>query len=435
MDSNASSIDEKYSRTTEWLFDQLPMFSKVGAGAYKPGLDTARRLSAAFAHPHSRYKTVHIAGTNGKGSTSHILASCLMAAGYRVGLYTSPHLSDFRERMRVDGVMIGKEEVVDFVERYRKMRLDCRPSFFELTTIMAFDFFARSGVDVAVIETGLGGRLDTTNIISPLLSVITNVTLEHTALLGDTVEQIAAEKAGIIKPGTPTVIGEDDELTRPVFARTAMDVSAPITFAQDIPVSCQALPDGRWAFSLMPSGHPDMACDLEGEWQKHNANTAITALRVLREDCGLDIPDCAIALGLSDVQGRTGLQGRWMHIGSNPETICDTGHNPAAWAYLAPRLREIAAQRTLRAVIGFAKDKDAEAIFSSLPKNAIYYLVQPACDRARPSTELLTIATANGLTASAYPTVAAGYDAARAASSPADTIFIGGSNFVVAEIL
>ncbi len=426
---------ETYRKTTEWLFEQLPMFQKVGAGAYKPGLDTARILSRAFGDAHRRFKAVHVAGTNGKGSTSHTLASCLMAAGYRVGLYTSPHLVDFRERMRVDGEMISEEEVVDFVERYRGMDLGCSPSFFELTTIMAFDFFARRNVDVAIIETGLGGRLDTTNIISPLLSVITNVSLEHTALLGDTVEQIAAEKAGIIKPCVPVVIGESTARTRPVFVEAAEKAYAPITFAEEHMINSRPLPDGRYAFSVYPLAAASMPCDLEGEWQKKNVNTAMAALRMLREDCGLNISDNAIAEGLADVQIRTGLMGRWMRLGEEPETVCDTGHNPGAWKYLAPRLARIASEKTLRVVIGFANDKDAESIFSILPKNAVYYLVQPDSKRARPSAELLDISAANGLTAKAYDSVTEGFSAAKADASPADVIFVGGSNFVVAEIL
>ncbi|MCM1451751.1 MAG: bifunctional folylpolyglutamate synthase/dihydrofolate synthase [Clostridium sp.] len=428
-------MDEAYRKTTEWLFGQLPMFSKIGAGAYKPGLDTAKALSKAFGDKHRKFKTIHIAGTNGKGSTSHMLASCLAAAGYKTGLYTSPHLVDFRERMRINGEMISEGEVVDFTERYRRMNLGCSPSFFELTTIMAFDFFARQNADIAVIETGLGGRLDTTNIITPILSIITNVSLEHTALLGDTIEQIAREKAGIMKPSVPVVIGEADELVRPVFAEAAAEAYAPITFAEDHRINCAELADGRYAFSLYPFGAPAMACDLEGEWQKKNALTAITALRLLREDCGLCIPDTAIAEGLADVQGRTGLQGRWMRMGENPEIICDTGHNPGAWACLAPRLAKMAREKTLRVVIGFANDKDVDSIFASLPKEAIYYLAQPDCRRARPSTELLEIARANSLQAKAYATVAEALAAAKADASPADAIFVGGSNFVVAEAL
>lgn len=428
-------MEEEYRSTTEWLFSQLPMFSKEGVGAYKPGLDTARALSKAFGDAHRKYKSIHIAGTNGKGSTSHILASCLAAAGYKVGLYTSPHLVDFRERMRVDGEMIPQEEVVDFVKRYRGMELGLEPSFFELTTIMAFDFFARSNVDIAVIETGLGGRLDTTNIISPILSVITNVSLEHTALLGDTIERIAAEKAGIIKPCTPVVIGEADDRTRPVFEKAAECAYAPISFAEDCKINCKELSDGRYSFSVYPLGTASMVCDLQGEWQKKNVNAAMAALRVLREDCGLKVPDSAIGFGLADVQGRTGLQGRWMRIGWNPEIVCDTGHNPGAWSYLAPRLRDIASERALKVVIGFANDKDVDSIFAVLPKNAVYYLVQPDSRRARPSIELLGIAKANGLDARAYSSVREGFAAAKNDASESDIIFIGGSNFVVAEIL
>ncbi|MCD8385733.1 MAG: bifunctional folylpolyglutamate synthase/dihydrofolate synthase [Bacteroidales bacterium] len=414
-----------YQDTIGWLYEQLPMFQRLGAGAYKPGLGTSQALDDAFGNPHRRFKTIHVAGTNGKGSVSHSIASVLMAAGYRVGLYTSPHLFDFRERIRINGQKITEAAVTDFVERYQRLGLDCSPSFFELTTIMAFDYFAQQGGDFAVIEVGLGGRLDTTNIITPELCVITNVSLDHTELLGDTLAQIAGEKAGIIKPGIPVVIGETTPETRPVYARKAEEVGAPITWAEESPRS--------------------VPCDLQGEWQGRNVNTALHALDILFRDV-LPTPlpsgltaDEAIALGMADVAGRTGLMGRWTKLQDNPTVICDTGHNLGAWQYLAPRLARIAQElgergATLRVVLGFANDKDVEHIFPMLPRDAEYYFVQPDVKRARPSASLLALAQSHALTGRDCGPVLTGYHQALAASIPTDTIFVGGSNFVIAEL-
>lgn len=402
---------DEYQSTIDYLFNCLPVFQSLGPGAYKPGLATARMLDDAFGNPHLRFKAVHVAGTNGKGSTSHMIASALMAHGYKVGLYTSPHLADFRERIRVDGEKISESHVVDFVRRYMAMGLGCEPSFFELTTIMAFDYFAAAGVDYAVVEVGLGGRLDTTNIIAPVLSVITNISLDHTSLLGATEAEIAGEKAGIIKPGVPVVVGEAQGYVRNVFEARAEEMGAEICFAEDTPVK----------------NAPQ--CDLEGEFQAKNINTALHALAYL------PVSEGAIADGLANVQARTGLMGRWMRLGSAPAIVCDTGHNPGAWKYIAPRLREIAKATTLRAVIGFANDKDVESIFPQLPADAVYYFVQPDVKRARTSQSLLELAEKNGLKGFDAGSVADGFAMAKAQSSPEDFIFVGGSNFVVAEIL
>ncbi|MCC8114971.1 MAG: bifunctional folylpolyglutamate synthase/dihydrofolate synthase [Bacteroidales bacterium] len=414
-----------YQDTIGWLYEQLPMFQRLGAGAYKPGLGTSRALDDAFGNPHRRFKTIHVAGTNGKGSVSHSIASVLMAAGYRVGLYTSPHLFDFRERIRINGEKITEQAVTDFVERYQKLGFDCSPSFFELTTIMAFDYFAKQEVDFAVIEVGLGGRLDTTNIITPELCVITNVSLDHTELLGDTMAQIAGEKAGIVKPGIPVVIGETTPETRPVYARKAEEVGAPITWAEESPRS--------------------VPCDLQGEWQVRNVNTALHALDILFRDL-LPTPlpsgltaDEAIALGMADVAGRTGLMGRWTKLQDNPTVICDTGHNLGAWQYLAPRLARIAAElaacgATLRVVLGFANDKDVEHIFPLLPRDAEYYFVQPDVKRARPSSSLLALAQSHHLLGRDCGPVPTGYKIALSACAQGDTVFVGGSNFVIAEL-
>lgn len=418
-------MNSEYEQTVQWLYEQLPMFSVIGPGAYKPGLNTARTLDTAFGHPHERFKSIHVGGTNGKGSVSHSLASVLMAAGYKVGLYTSPHLVDFRERIRVDGQMISKQAVVDFVRRYRSLGLDCQPSFFELTTIMAFDYFAMRGVDYAVIEVGLGGRLDTTNIITPILSVITNISLDHVALLGDTPAAIAREKAGIIKPGIPVVIGEAAGEVKEVFRQKAEAVGAPIVFADEHPLDYRQEAD-RLVYSWRGI---EVTCDLTGSCQNKNAATVLAALGFL------PVPVEAIVEGLANVQVRTGLMGRWMRMANNPETVCDTGHNSGAWQYLAPRLAAIAEQRNVRIVLGFANDKDVDAIFAMLPKNAIYYFAAPDVKRARSAESLLALGEANGLSGRAFASVKEACETARKESAPDDFVFVGGSNFVVAEAL
>lgn len=418
-----------YKDTVNYLFNQLPVFQNEGAGAYKPGLATAYTLSRAFGNPHTAFRSVHVGGTNGKGSTSHTIASVLMAAGYKVGLFTSPHLFDFRERIRVDGEMIPEDAVVDFVARYRSMGLDVSPSFFELTTIMAFEWFRTAGVDIAVIEVGLGGRLDTTNIITPMLSVITNVSLDHMAQLGNTEPQIAGEKAGIIKPGIPVVIGEAQGEVREVFSSTADRLEAPVIFAEDSPYDYR-ISDGKYEYRLHPDGDEYVKSDLTGIYQPKNMNTVLHALRLLP---GID--DEAIAEGMADVQLRTGLMGRWTELSHDgPKVLCDTGHNIGAWRYLAPKLTAMAEHSPLRMVIGFVSDKDVTPIFDILPKEAEYYFVTPSVKRARPSADLLSLAATHGLKARAFDTVRQGYDAALADSSSSDTIFVGGSNYVISDL-
>lgn len=419
-------MNSEYEQTVQWLYEQLPMFSVIGPGAYKPGLDTARALDTAFGHPHERFKSIHVGGTNGKGSVSHSLASVLMAAGYKVGLYTSPHLVDFRERIRVDGEMISKQAVVDFVRRYRSLGLDCQPSFFELTTIMAFDYFAMRGVDYAVVEVGLGGRLDTTNIITPILSVITNISLDHVALLGDTPAAIAREKAGIIKPGIPVVIGEAAGEVKEVFHQTAKAKGSPIVFADEHPLAWGE-DEGKMIYHWRGI---EVACDLTGTCQPKNAATALAAFGFLPF-----VSIEAIVEGMARVQSRTGLMGRWMRMADNPETVCDTGHNSGAWQYLAPRLAAIAGQRTTHIVLGFANDKDVDAIFAMLPKNAIYYFAAPDVKRARSAENLLALGEANGLSGRVFASVKVACETARKESAPDDFVFVGGSNFVVAEAL
>lgn len=422
---------ESYDEAIEWLYSQLPMFQRVGAPAYKPGLDTAHRLDASFGHPHRRYHTIHIAGTNGKGSTAHTLAAVLQSAGYHTGLYTSPHLVDFRERIRVDGVMIPREAVIDFIERYRKMDIGCSPSFFELTMTMAFDWFAACDVDVAVIETGLGGRLDSTNIITPDLCVITNISFDHTAFLGDTLPAIASEKAGIIKSGIPVVIGEAEGEVRRVFCSKAADVGAPIVFAEDRhPISSYCRSDGGWIYEGTPFG--TIIGELSGDCQPRNAATILTSLERL-VSLGYKIGDDAVCDGFGNVCRLTGLAGRWMRLSDNPLVICDTGHNTGGWEYISRQLAAMPGHKHI--VIGFVSDKDVSHILDMMPKDASYYFTQASIARALPSAELAELASHHGLKGVSVTTVEEAYKKALDACAEGEMIFVGGSTFVVADLL
>lgn len=415
-----------YKETVEWLYNQLPMFASLGPGAYKPGLATTRLLAQAFDNPHHSFKSVHIAGTNGKGSVSHTIAASLRQEGYKVGLYTSPHLVDFRERIMVNGQKISQDFVVDFINTYQKLNLDCSPTFFELTTIMAFRYFESQKVDFAVIETGLGGRLDSTNIINPELCIITNISLDHTALLGLTEEEIAYEKGGIIKENTPVIIGSAEGRVREIFQSIAESKNAVIDFAQDQPVDHHN-DDGRICFKKCGL---DLEYALLGEWQIENGNTALHALEFLP----VSLP--SVATAMKDVNDYFGLQGRWQTIRKlDPTVICDTGHNPGAWKYLGPRLKRISEQHRLRMVLGFANDKDIAAIIEYLPLNADYYFVQPAVKRAAKASDLLHMAMNRGVKGAAFPTVEDGYKKALSDSGKGDFVFVGGSNYVVAEVL
>lgn len=422
---------KEYNDAIEFLYTSMPMFQRVGASAYKPGLDTVKLLDEKFGTPHKNYLTIHIAGTNGKGSTAHTLAAILQSAGYRVGLYTSPHLVDFRERIRVNGRMISRDAVVDFVNRYRAMSLECYPSFFELTMTMAFEYFAREKVDIAVIETGLGGRLDSTNIITPILSVITNISFDHTAFLGNTLESIALEKAGIIKPSVPVVIGEAQDSVREVFQQKADEQRAPIYFAEDVAPfdSIEPLQDGL-LYKNTPYG--DIIGELMGDCQPKNAATILTALPLLAE-CGIKVSAQSVKDGFAHVGSLTGLMGRWMTLHRNPHVVCDTGHNVGGWQYLSRRLKSI--DGTLHMIIGFVNDKDVSHILEMMPKTARYYLTNAQIERAMPVAQLAEIATECGLVGEQFPSVEDAYNAALADASTEDTIFIGGSTFIVADLL
>lgn len=424
-----------YPETIEYLYKSAPLFQQVGGAAYKEGLFNTRELDRHFGHPHRRFRTIHVAGTNGKGSVSHTLAALLQAAGYRTGLYTSPHLMDFRERIRVNGEMIPEAAVVDFVERERAFFEPLHPSFFELTTALAFKFFAEEEVDVAVIEVGLGGRLDCTNIITPELSVITNISLDHTQFLGDTLEKIAAEKAGIIKEGVPVVIGEVLPRTRPVFESVARDRNAPVFFAEEEnEIRNVALTEtGTFRYDTCSMGEFD--AELTGWCQPKNTATVLCAVKRLYSsfpNLKTSWETCSGAF--SRVGKMTGLMGRWQKVSSRPAVILDTGHNIGGWQYLGRQLSAVHC-KTLRIVFGMAADKDVDAVLGCLPVSAVYYFTKASVRRAMHEDELAGKAGAHGLRGLSYPDVVAAVNAAMDDADGEDMIYVGGSSFIVADYL
>lgn len=403
-----------YRRAVDWMCSALPMFQKVGSAAYRPGLENTEYLMDYLGHPERGLRCIHVAGTNGKGSTSSMLASVLMEAGYRTGLYTSPHLIDFRERMRVDGEMIPKEFVADFVERHLDFFTAHSFSFFEMTTAMAFCWFRACGVDVAVVETGLGGRLDSTNVVMPDLSVITNIALDHTAILGDTRVQIAGEKAGIIKPGVPVLIGENDPEIEPVFRAKAAREGAPLHFT-DHGIRLE-----------------DYPCPLEGDYQRFNIATVVAACGILRESWKLD-PQ-TVRRGIARVVDNTHLQGRWQVLSRRPLVVCDTGHNVNGIGEIVRQLSHTPKGR-LFMVFGMVNDKDVDGVLALLPKEAQYCFAQASVQRALDSRELARRAARFSLRGEAYPDCESAFRAAQQQAGPQDMIFVGGSTFVVADVL
>ena len=429
-----------YSQTIEFLFSSLPSFQNVGADAYKPGLERVAEFCRHLGNPQRNYYTIHVAGTNGKGSVSHILASVLREAGYRVGLYTSPHLKDFRERIRVDGEMISRQRVVNFVDRNMAKMQELQLSFFEMTTAMAFDHFAYSDVEVAVIETGLGGRLDATNVITPLVSVVTNVGLDHTDLLGTTLREIAAEKAGIIKKSVPVVIGESDAEYNEVFEAVAAVGRSRVIYSeqsfryvehhigeQTQCITLERVSDGKIY---------DLELDLMGEYQRKNAVTAAAVVHYLHDSSPLTISRRAFVEGFAHAAASTGLAGRWQTLEDKPWVVCDTGHNAHGINYVASMLRE-SAKRFKRqiVVIGFAREKSIDNILPMLPREAYYIFTQAAISRAMPAEELAQKAQSAGLQGEVQRSVAEAMVRAREMATEEDMIFVGGSNFVVAEVL
>ena len=408
-----------YEETIDYLFNIAPLFQNIGAGAYKEGLDNSLKLDEHFGHPHKAYKCIHVGGTNGKGSVSHTLAAILQSAGCRVGLYTSPHLTDFRERIKINGEMIPEERVIRFVEEEREFFEPLHPSFFELTTALALKYFQEEGVDWAVIEVGLGGRLDCTNIITPKLAIITNISKDHTQFLGDTLTKIASEKAGIMKPHVPTLIGEAaDRNVREVFINRSIKVGSALHFAEE-----EYLPYTEG--------------ELKGAYQEKNQQTIRAAASLLKLDRKF------VEYGLQHVIELTGLKGRWQIICDAPLTICDTGHNPGAWQYLGPQLKTLVENKkhthnqnvTLHMVIGMVSDKDIRSVLSMMPHEARYYFTQASVHRSMPAEDIAALGREAQLEGSVYSTVTEAFAAARSNAKSNDVFFIGGSTFVVADFL
>ena len=402
----------RYQQAVHWLFSQIPNYQQQGATAYKPGLNNIRALCALFDDPHLAFPTVHIAGTNGKGSTSSMVASMLQSAGFNVGLYTSPHLIDFTERIKVNGVAANKVFVTEFIEQLQKASDKFSPSFFEFTTVMAFAYFRHSNVDIAVIETGLGGRLDATNIISPLVGAITNVDFDHTDLLGSTLEQIAREKAGIIKTEVPIVCGEEKFSVRKVIQNRAAEQNAPFIDATTYTTTLNS--------------------DLKGLYQKKNIKVALALVDVLDKK-GFCVTHTQKEKGLLNVVVSTGLLGRWQVLSTQPLIICDTAHNPAGLHFVFEQLQEIAAP--MHIVLGFVQDKNMEEIISLLPKDAQYYFIKPAVTRGRDPHTYEHLIKKEDLNYKIFPDVQKGYLAAFKNVKTHELIFVGGSNFVVGEFL
>ena len=403
-----------YQETVDWMFQQLPMYQRVGKTAFKKDLTNTLKLAEHLKNPEKNFKSIHVAGTNGKGSVSHMLASVFQAAGYKTGLYTSPHLKDFRERIRINGKLIPEQDVISFIENNQSFLSDNRLSFFEMTVGMAFDYFAKQEVDIAIIETGMGGRLDSTNIIIPELSIITNIGLDHTAFLGNNLAAIAKEKAGIIKKQVPVIIGEKNKETKPVFNLKAQECGSTIYYAEDFSFD---------AFST----------DLKGDYQKKNIRTVLTSLQVLREKA-YDIPEEAIRNGLNNVKLHTGLQGRWDVLREKPKVICDTAHNAEGLNIVLKQLKKEKFQH-LHVVLGMVNDKDLSSVLPLFPKNACYYFAKPDVPRGLKAELLESQAQNYGLKGKTFDSVHDAFLAAQENSLDEDLIFIGGSNFTVAEVL
>lgn len=426
-----------YQEALRYLYDAAPAFHLVGAAAYKPGLDNVLALMAQFGNPHTKFHSIHVAGTNGKGSTSHLIAAVLQAAGYKVGLYTSPHLVDFRERIRINGQPIPQQEVVDFVEKIRNPQSPIsriNPSFFEITMALAFDYFAKQQVDIAVVEVGLGGRLDSTNIITPLLSVITNIGFDHTEFLGNTLADIAREKAGIIKPNVPCVIGETDPETAPVFIEAAKRNGI---YGEGLETTdCRIWFADQCGYLRKRRKNDVKECQLKGIYQEHNQQTAYVALQVLRNYTNhpLRITPSAIANGYAHVCTLTGLRGRWETLCEKPLTICDTGHNSHGIKYVAEQLQQYQIsnlQSQIHIVFGMVNDKDVDVVLKLMPKDAHYYFTQAQTHRAIPAKDLAQLFGSGDV----FSDVPSAVRAAQKNATDKDIIFIGGSNYVVGEAL
>lgn len=423
-----------YQEATTYLFTAAPLFQNIGAGAYKEGLSNTHLLDEHFGHPHEKFRTIHVGGTNGKGSTSHTLAAILQSQGYRVGLYTSPHLVDFRERIRVNGVMIPEKRVISFVEQERSFFEPLHPSFFELATALAFQYFAEQKVDVAVIEVGLGGRLDCTNIIHPDLSIITNISFDHIQFLGNTLPKIAFEKAGIIKQGVPAIIGEaGEENVRTVFEQEAEKVGTRLIFAEEEKELISYTYSPTQGYTYQTKTYGELHGQLSGFCQEKNTRTILAAVNELNK-ISYGISTASVAKGMSQVCQLTGLMGRWQTISTNPLTICDTGHNVGGMQYITKQLKETPHQR-LHIIIGMVNDKDVNTVLSMLPKDAVYYFTQASVKRAMPVEEFAQKAEKHDLHGNSYANVELAYRAAKQNAEKNDLIFVGGSTFIVADML
>lgn len=424
-----------YNEATTYLFNSAPLFQNIGAGAYKEGLSNTKALDSRYGHPHRSYRTIHVGGTNGKGSVSHTLAAILQCAGYKVGLYTSPHLADFRERIRVNGQMIPEQRVIDFVTEEKAFFEPLHPSFFELATALAFLYFKEEKVDVAVIEVGLGGRLDCTNIINPELSVITNISKDHVQFLGDTPTQIAKEKAGIIKPGTPVVIGETNNNieVRNVFITKSKEVDTSIKFADEESEILHSFTQPQGGREYQTKNWGVFNGELGGDCQEKNTATILCAVQTLIEQ-GYNIKDKHVHEGIAKVCSLTGLMGRWQRLGNEPLAICDTGHNIGGMQYIVGQLASTPHEK-LHFVIGMVNDKDIEGVLGILPKDAEYYFTQASVQRALSAESLAEKAEKVGLKGVVITDVKEAYKKARQNATKDDLIFVGGSTFVVADLL
>jgi len=403
-----------YQDTVNWMFQQLPMYQNKGNSAFKKDLTNTINLATYLNHPEGKFRSVHVAGTNGKGSTSHMLASILQESGYKVGLYTSPHLKDFRERIRINGKVISKQTVIAFIKKNKAFLEDNQLSFFEMTVGMAFDYFSKQKVDIAIVEVGLGGRLDSTNIITPELSVITNIGFDHTQFLGNTFQEIAGEKAGIIKQNVPVVIGETHPETESVFKQKASEANSTIYFADQII-------------------NEALESDLKGSYQVHNIKTVIQSINILKE-LGFKISKNNLEKGLLNVVGNTGLQGRWQILGHNPKVVCDTAHNKEGLTYVMEQIKKETFNK-LHIVFGVVNDKDLDTIIPLLPKEASYYFCQPNVQRGLNAKILMTAFKKNQLLGESYKSVSEALTVAKSNANKDDLIYVGGSTFVVAEII
>ncbi len=437
-----------YKEAIDFLFNSLPMYQRQGKAAYKDNLDNTLKLDNYLCHPHQSFSSIHVAGTNGKGSVSHMLSSVLQQAGYQTGLYTSPHLLDFRERIRINGIPISKEAVTDFINLHQPVIQEISPSFFEMTVAMAFEYFGRQKVDVAVVETGLGGRLDSTNIITPVLSIITNIALDHTEFLGENLSSIAKEKGGIIKEGVPLVIGRANEEIESLFLSMAQKKQSVTTLAYNSYkpafntinqegssiTRIRKMNKGAIKGGAMESGSPiSVTCDLTGDYQRENLVTVLTAIDQLRE-LGWSIPEPAVKAGLAAVVKNTGIKGRWQTIGHNPRSVCDTAHNHDGISAVMKQISQIP-RKELHMVWGMVNDKDLDAIFPLLPPLARYYFTRSSVPRSIDPIRLQSKAKAYKLFGETFDSVQAAYKTAQQFAGADDMIFTGGSTFVVADLL